>query len=61
MLGLGPTYGINGSFGSPEKTIVLILLKQIQNFAWVYIIMLIIVICLLVKNEIMLTIQFNFV
>ena len=28
----GPTYGINGSFGSPEKSLVLILLEQTQNF-----------------------------
>ena len=33
ILGLGPTFGINGSFGSPEKKLVLLLLKQIQNFA----------------------------
>ena len=33
ILGLGPTYGIN---------LVLILLNQTQNFAWVYIIMMII-------------------
>ena len=26
ILGEGPTYGINGSFGSPEKSLVLILL-----------------------------------
>ena len=28
ILGEGPTCGINGSFGSPEKNLVLILLKQ---------------------------------
>ena len=33
ILDLGPTFGINGSFGSPEKNLVLILLMQIQNFA----------------------------
>ena len=33
-LGDGDTFGINGSFGSPEKnTLVLILVKQTQNFA----------------------------
>ena len=32
ILGEGPTYGINGSIGSPEKSLVLILLKQPQNF-----------------------------
>ena len=32
ILGAGPTYGINGSFGSPEKKVlVLNLLKQTQN------------------------------
>ena len=30
-LGLGPTFGISGSFGSPENNLVLILLNQIQN------------------------------
>ena len=34
ILGEGPTFGINGKFGSPEKKkSVLILLKRIQNFA----------------------------
>ena len=47
MLGEGPTYGINGSSRSPEKSLVLILITQTQNFVWVCIIMLIIVICLL--------------
>ena len=28
-----PTYGMNGSFGSTEKSLVIILVKQIQNFA----------------------------
>ena len=32
ILGEGPAFGINGSFGSPEKSLVLILLKQTQNF-----------------------------
>ena len=45
-LGEDPTFGINGTFGLPEKKTTLILLKQIQRFAWVYLIMLIIVICL---------------
>ena len=31
----GWTYGINGSFGSPEKKVyILILLKQKENFVW---------------------------
>ena len=38
--------GINGSFGAPEKNLVSILVKQTENLAWVYSIMLIIVICL---------------
>ena len=29
--GKGPAYGINGSFESPEKKLVLILLKQTKN------------------------------
>ena len=33
LLGECPTYGINGSFGSLEKKLVLILIKQTQNFA----------------------------
>ena len=31
MLSEAPTYGINESFGSPEKCVVLILLKQTKN------------------------------
>ena len=46
MLGEGPNFGINGSFSSPEKV------KKTQNFAWVWIILLIIVNCLLMgKND----------
>ena len=37
-----PTFWINRRFGSQEKKVVLILLKQIQNFVWVCIIRLII-------------------
>ena len=33
ILGEGSMYGINGSFGLPEKNLVLILLKHKQNFA----------------------------
>ena len=51
MLGLGPTFGINRCFGSPEEKLILILLKEIQSFAWVCIIMLIIVICLLTEKR----------
>ena len=32
ILGEGATFGINGSFGSPEKSLVLILVKQIPRF-----------------------------
>ena len=32
VLGEGPTFGINGRFGSPEKNLVLILVKQTKNF-----------------------------
>ena len=34
MLSDGDTFGIDGSFGSPEKSLVLILIKQKQTFAW---------------------------
>ena len=43
MLSDGSTFRINAS-------LVLILVKQAQNFAWAYIIMLITIICLLMKN-----------
>ena len=33
VLGEGDTFRINGSFGAPEKSLVLILVKQTQNFA----------------------------
>ena len=51
MLGEEDTFGINGSLGAPEKKLVLILVKQTQNFAWFYIIMVIIVICLLMERN----------
>ena len=51
ILGEGPTYGINRSIGSSEKNLVLILLKQPQNFIWVYIIMLIMAIWLLMGKK----------
>ena len=43
ILGEGDTFGINGSFGAPEKSLVKISVKQTQNFARVYITMVIIV------------------
>ena len=33
ILGKGLTFGINGSFGTPEKKIGINLLKQLPNFA----------------------------
>ena len=67
--GEGPTFGINGSFSLPEKNFSIYFKKQTQNVAWVYIIMLIIVICLLVEKKClslepaikMLTFQHSFV
>ena len=50
ILVLVEVVGINGRFGTSEKILVLILIKQTQNFAWVYIIMLIIVISLLMEK-----------
>ena len=50
ILGLGPTYGINGRFGSVEKKFS-INSNTKSNFAWVYIVMLIIVICLLMEKK----------
>ena len=44
-----PTYGINGCFGKTKENAAT-LVKQRQNFAWVCIIILIIVICLLMKK-----------
>ena len=32
-IGEGDTFGVNGSFGDQKKGLVLILLKQTQNFA----------------------------
>ena len=45
VLGKGPTQGINDSTGSAEKKLVLTLVKQIQKFAYVYIIMVVTVTC----------------
>ena len=45
VLGEGDTFGIIGSSGAQKKDLVLILANQTQNFARVYIIMLIIVTC----------------
>ena len=59
VLDEGDTFHINGSSGTPEKNLilvkyrekVLILVKQRQNFAWVCITMVIIVICLLMEKS----------
>ena len=51
VLGESPTFGINGKFGSPEKKISINFAKANTKFSWVYIIMLIIVICLLIENK----------
>ena len=39
ILGEGDTFGINGSFVAPEKKLILVLIKQRQNFSWVCIVM----------------------
>ena len=49
MLGKGPTSGINGSFGSPEKKLDINFSKR--NTIWVYIIIVIIVIFLLMEKK----------
>ena len=50
-LGEGPTSGINRIFGPPGKGLVFILVKQIQNFASVYITFIIIVTSLLMEKK----------
>ena len=50
VLGEKDTFGINGSFGAPAKGLILILVKQTQTLAWVYIILLTTVTCLLMEN-----------
>ena len=44
------TYGINGSFASPEKKVSINFSKAKKKFVWVYIIKVIIVICLLLQK-----------
>ena len=52
MLGEGATSGINASFGSQKFfSGVMMLVKKTQNFAWVDILILIIVICLLMQKK----------
>ena len=43
ILGVGDTFGINGSFDTPKK-LMLVLVSERQSFVWVCIIMVIIVI-----------------
>ena len=50
MLTDGPPFSINGSFGSAEKRLVLVLIKQTQVFSWDYVIILKVVICLLMEK-----------
>ena len=51
MLVEGPTDDNNGSVVQQRKSLVLMLVKQSQKFAWVCIAMVVIVICLLMENK----------
>ena len=51
MLGQGPTYGINGNVVSPKKKFRINFSKGKQNFASVYITVMIIVTCLLTEKK----------
>ena len=51
ILGEVPTYGINVSFGSPEKKFNINFTKTNTKFCSVYIIILVIVICLLMEKK----------
>ena len=51
VLGADPTFGINGSFGSAEKKLSINFSRATQHFAWVCIIILIIVICFLMEKK----------
>ena len=46
ILGEGDTFGINGSFGAAGKKKLLILVKKRQNFVWVCIIIVVILVYL---------------
>ena len=50
MIGEQDTFGINRNFGAPEETFS-INLKKRKHFAWLYITMVKIVICLLTENN----------
>ena len=58
MLGEVLTYGIDGSFGSPEKSLELILVKETQNSTWVDITITVIVMHLLMEKK-SLSLKFN--
>ena len=68
VLGEETTFGIMEDLIHQKKKLILILVKQTQNFAWVDITMLIIVVCLLMEKKYlnlkptikMLTLQLNF-
>ena len=51
MLGGGDTFVNNGSFGTPKKSLALIIAKQRKKFTWVWVIMVIIIICLLIEKK----------
>ena len=51
MLGGGDAFVINGSFGTLEKSLALITAKQRKKFTWVWVIMVIIVICLFIEKK----------
>ena len=51
ILGEVPTYGINVSFGSPEKKFNINFTKTNTKFCSVYIIILVIVVCLLMEKK----------
>ena len=51
MLGGGDTFVINGSFGTPKKSLALIIAKQRKKFTWAWVIMVIIIICLLIEKK----------
>ena len=51
ILGEVPTYRIDEKFDSPEKKFRIFFLKQAQNFVWVCILKLLIVICWLIVKK----------
>ena len=51
MLHEGNTFRINGSFGAAEKILIIVLIKQTRNFASIYTMLLIIIVCLLMEQK----------